>query len=281
MALQQRQGQPKEESIDLVEDIREHWRQPKLLLSRFQTWVTQQPIAVEALVATLAGSGQGALLGGVMGSITKMDPSSTNQLLNQPGSNPDMVKQMQAFQQGGPWVQARNFAVLTGVGAGLTVALKRIRGKEDVYSTMASAFGSGVAFSLVSGMAAGNKFQGAFTTGTLFALFQGAFYQIGKKFNRGNATEELPEYARATHLLATLGFQKYQKNLRAGQLNDATLMLWNDSALREVKIPPGPRLLIMHHLERYRHVLKPGMPLPTPPPLPPQQQSQGQVPLRR
>ncbi len=31
--------------------------------------------------------------------------------------------------------------------------------------------------------------------------------QIGKKFNRGNATEELPEYARATHLLATLGFQ--------------------------------------------------------------------------
>ena len=94
-----------------------------------------------------------------------MDPSSTNQLLNQPGSSPggltavyteafsaettrysvsqitdalcvaDMVKQMQAFQQGGPWVQARNFAVLTGVGAGLTVALKRIRGKEDVYST--------------------------------------------------------------------------------------------------------------------------------------------------
>ncbi len=47
----------------------------------------------------------------------------------------DMVKQMQAFQSGGPWVQARNFAVLTGVGAGLTVAIKRIRGKEDVYST--------------------------------------------------------------------------------------------------------------------------------------------------
>lgn len=46
-----------------------------------------------------------------------------------------MVKQMQAFQTGGPWVQARNFAVLTGVGAGLTVALKRLRGKEDVYTT--------------------------------------------------------------------------------------------------------------------------------------------------
>jgi hypothetical protein len=34
------------------------------------------------------------------------------------------------------------------------------------------------------------------------------------------------------------------------------------SALQEVKIPPGPRLLILHHLERYRHVLKPGMPPP-------------------
>jgi hypothetical protein len=46
-----------------------------------------------------------------------------------------MMKQMQAFQSGGPWVQARNFAVLTGVGAGLSVAIKRIRGKDDAYTT--------------------------------------------------------------------------------------------------------------------------------------------------
>ena len=42
---------------------------------------------------------------------------------------------------------------------------------------MVSAFGSGAAFSLVSGMATGSRLQGAFTTGVLFALFQGAFYQ--------------------------------------------------------------------------------------------------------
>ena len=47
----------------------------------------------------------------------------------------DMVKQMQAFQQGGPWVQGRNFAVLSGVGAGLSIALKRIRKTDDVYNT--------------------------------------------------------------------------------------------------------------------------------------------------
>lgn len=43
-----------------------------------------------------------------------------------------MVKQMQAFQTGGPLVQARNFAVMTGVNAGLAVAVRRWgKGKVD------------------------------------------------------------------------------------------------------------------------------------------------------
>ena len=47
-------------------------------------------------------------------------------------------------------------------------------------------------------------------------------------------------------------------------------MCWR-SALSEVKIPAGPRLLILAHLERMRHVLKPGVPFPGPPlpPVPP------------
>ena len=56
MALQQ--GHQQEEHIDLLHDIKLHWKQPKAVLSRLQTWTTQQPIAVEALVATLAGSAQ-------------------------------------------------------------------------------------------------------------------------------------------------------------------------------------------------------------------------------
>ena len=43
-----------------------------------------------------------------------------------------MVKQMQSFQAGGPLVQARNFAVMTGVNAGLAVAVRRWgKGKVD------------------------------------------------------------------------------------------------------------------------------------------------------
>ena len=52
--------------------------------------------------------------------------------------------------------------------------------------------------------------------------------QLGKKFKRGPSVEELPEYARATHFLGTLGMQNYQKNLKRGLLNDSTVHLWND-----------------------------------------------------
>ena len=34
-------------------------------------------------------------------------------------------------------------------------------------------------------------------------------------------------------------------------------------------MPAGPRLLLLHHLEQYKYMLKPGMPLPGAPPLPP------------
>ena len=46
-----------------------------------------------------------------------------------------MAAQFKALQAGGPWVQARNLAVLMGTNAGLTCAIKKIRGKEDVYSS--------------------------------------------------------------------------------------------------------------------------------------------------
>ena len=45
---------------------------------------------------------------------------------------------------------------------------------------MIAAFGSGASYSLVSGITQGNKFQGAFTTGVLFAAFQGALHKVSK-----------------------------------------------------------------------------------------------------
>ncbi|KAG6400750.1 hypothetical protein SASPL_137592 [Salvia splendens] len=41
------------------------------------------------------------------------------------------LKQAQALA-GGPFVQARNFAVMTGANAGISCVMKRLRGKDDV-----------------------------------------------------------------------------------------------------------------------------------------------------
>ena len=43
---------------------------------------------------------------------------------------------------------------------------------------MIAAFGSGAAFSLVSGMAGPNPIPGAFSTGVVFALLQGGLFQV-------------------------------------------------------------------------------------------------------
>uniref|UniRef100_A0A6N2LL10 SAM domain-containing protein n=1 Tax=Salix viminalis TaxID=40686 RepID=A0A6N2LL10_SALVM len=135
---------------------------------------------------------------------------------------------------GGPLIQARNFAVMTGTNAGIACVMKRLRGKEDVQSSMVAAFGSGAMFSLVSGM--GYNATNAITSGLFFALVQGGLFKLGEKFSQP-PTEDL-HYARTRSMLSNLGLQNYEKNFKKG------------FALRDVRIPPGPRLLILDHIQR-------------------------------
>ena len=60
--------------------------------------------------------------------------------LTEPGLAADMQKQMMTFQKGGPWLQARNFAIFSGVNAGLSTGMRRFRKKEDVRNTYAPVF---------------------------------------------------------------------------------------------------------------------------------------------
>ena len=192
------------------------------------------------------------VLGGVMGKLGEMQPPTP------PGQAQSPMSAMNATR-GTPLMQARNFAVLTGVHSGLSCAVKIARGGvEDVRNTMIAAFGSGAAFSVVSGMGGANATASAVTTGIVFALLQGGFYKVGKAFqNRGggkkSATATVPEadpaYYRADQMLDGLGLGAYQANFRAGLLSDQTLPLMNDGALQECRIPPGPRLLIMDHVK--------------------------------
>jgi len=168
---------------------------------------------------------------------------------------------------GGPAVLARNFAVMTGVNAGLQCAIKKARGGvEDVKGAMAASFGAGAAFSVVSSLGAPAVLGAAAVTpvailgdavrtGAVFSLLQGAFYQLGNMMSGGGkgavAATDL-SYAHTRHMLVSLGLEKYEKNFARGLLNDATLPLLTDSALAEVKIPAGPRLRILHHVAAKR-----------------------------
>lgn len=242
------------------------FREPQKLKAEFDRWTSRQPIPVEALISGLAGTVQGGAMGFVMGSFVKPDSPGMSQAAVKAGQNPDLLKNMQA-QMGGPWVQARNFAVITGVHAGIAAACRRIRKKDDTYTAMIAAFGSGASYSLVSGITQGNPFQGAFTTCVLFAAFQGALHKLGTKFSAPK--KDPTDFMMAKTLLTNLGFPEYSKNIQKGRLDDRTMWLWNDVALRDVRIPPGPRLLILNHVSKYREELKPP-PVPVIRPPPPQ-----------
>ncbi|CAI9087020.1 OLC1v1020973C1 [Oldenlandia corymbosa var. corymbosa] len=222
----------------------------KELEDGFKGWLAKQSLPVEAAVVTLTSATQGAAIGALMGTFTNDFASSMpTPPPGSPNFNPEAMaslKQAQALS-GGPFVQARNFAVMTGVNAGISCVMKRVRGKEDVQSSMVAAFGSGAIFSLVSGMGGPNPASNAITSGVLFALFQGGLFQLGQKFSTPPAEDVY--YVKTRSMLSNLGLQNYEKNFKKGLLTDNTLPLLTDSALRDVKIPPGPRLLILDHIQ--------------------------------
>lgn len=217
------------------------WKHPQAemdrLKSRIESFTNQQPPQLQVALATAGGCTQGAVLGVVMGSILKMDPEGAGKLMMPPpGPNGQAAPNpMAAMQNQSPFALARNFAVLTGVQAGLNLAIKHARGgKEDIRGAMGAAFGGGFAFSLVGGMGAGaaataGPLQQAFSTGVIFALFQGGLAKLGESFGGGKGGKgDDSEYVRAKYVLENVGYPQYERNLKRQRLTDSTIMLWND-----------------------------------------------------
>lgn len=218
--------------------------------NELNAWLRQQSAPVEIALTTAINSVQGAALGGLMGVLTR---DLRTAFPAQPqGLPPEAISSFQQAQalSGGPFVQARNFAVMTGVNSGIACAMKRARGGvEDLQTSVVSAFGSGIMFSLVSGVGGPDKLSNALMTGAFFALIQGGMYKLGK------SAQPPPNdlfYANGKTMLRTLGLERYEKNFKKGLLTDNTLSLLSDSALQDIKIPPGPRLLILDYVKRNR-----------------------------
>lgn len=74
------------------------WSRPQEELDRIkgnvEAWTKSKPPYVEVGLATLGGSTQGAVLGGVMGAMTRLDPDGAGKLLTPPtGGGNDPVRQ--------------------------------------------------------------------------------------------------------------------------------------------------------------------------------------------
>ena len=215
---------------------------------------------VQVGVTAAGGAAQGSVLGYGLGVMNK---SLEAQAANMPNKPPMAA---QGSFSGPPKVLALNLAVFSAVQGGLTLAIKKYRGGvEDIQGSMMAMFGAGSALSLVSAATgsttgamggeapkdAAGVATDAVRTGALFALLNGAFMKVGQMFSGKDSTQD-HFYAHANNMLATLGLEKYEKNFRKGLLTDDTVLLLNDSALQEVRIPPGPRLKILNYVDAAR-----------------------------
>ncbi|KAI3762350.1 hypothetical protein L1987_52778 [Smallanthus sonchifolius] len=192
-----------------------------------------------------------------MGTFTK-DRSSTFPAATPPGASSD-PQTPASFQQsqtpaGGPLIHARNYAVMTGVNAYISSVMTRLRVKEDVQTSMIAAFGSGVMFSLVSGMGSPNQPTNVITTGVFFAFFQGGIFKVAKIFSQPLVEEVM--YIETKAMLSSLGLENYEKNLKKGSLTDRALPMLTDRALQDVGIPPASRLVILDHVQRNKEAKK-------------------------
>mmetsp|Transcript_14224 Transcript_14224/g.30452 ORF Transcript_14224/g.30452 Transcript_14224/m.30452 type:complete len:258 (-) Transcript_14224:685-1458(-) len=230
------------------------------VVAKYEKFMDGKGVGVQVAAATLGGAGQGGFFGGMMGIMMKNQPPPPAGVTPPP---------QPASMLGGPWVIGRNVAVMTGVNAGLTLLMQRVRGVEDWKNGAAASFGAGFLYSVVSNVGAPKNLPvgtviptgavailaDAARTGALFATLQTVFSKIGEHFS-GAQKEEDTSYVATKQMLDALDLSKYEKNFKKGQLTDSTITLLTEQTLTEVKIPPGPRLLILNHVEQIKEYNK-------------------------
>jgi len=173
--------------------------------------------------------------------------------------NPMMAAQLQAMEQMGsanPLRFAANIGTLMFTQTTVTEysKLQRGTGDEDIWNPVVGSAASGMAFSFISalGTPAGPTIDAMLGTGVMFGAFNALFFKVGKAFSGGAGAPQDTDYVRTQAMLQSLGLERYGKNFKKGQLDDKCLLLLTDSALQEVRIPPGPRLLILNASGQYK-----------------------------
>ncbi|KAL6662273.1 hypothetical protein ACP70R_000132 [Stipagrostis hirtigluma subsp. patula] len=105
----------------------------KAIEAGFRAWIAKQHKHIEAAVATAVGAVQDRALGGARSppTVGRRSPCRTRRPTRTRRPWHRSSKPSDALA-GGPLVQARNFAVMTGANAGISCVMRRIRGGEDI-----------------------------------------------------------------------------------------------------------------------------------------------------
>ncbi|RZC59942.1 hypothetical protein C5167_021701 [Papaver somniferum] len=206
----------------------------------YRNWVPRQSFLLNFCSSTF-GVIRGAAYGASVGVLTEV-------------AKPAAIHSIHLPLSASPMAQARLFAAMGGARASITCIMKRIRGKEDVQARMAAGFGAGVTYKLMlTRMRGPDAAVNAAILGVAGAIVGGCAFQLGHR-----VCEPPVEYTRTRCMLSSLGLLKYEKNFEEGSLTDNTLPLLTDSVLKDVGVPPGPRLLILDHVKRDPEVKKMG-----------------------
>ncbi|GJS54150.1 chloroplastic import inner membrane translocase subunit HP30-2-like protein [Tanacetum coccineum] len=196
----------------------------------FTNWVSKQSLPVEAAMTTLTGAFRGAVMGVVVDVLFEGGCSAGSiQSPSQGGSiRPEVLTfvggykpLLQSFILGNTLEQARNFAVMTGVNAGISCVMKRLRGKEDMKTRMVSGFGSGVMVSLVSGM----RGPSVMSIGVLFAAVNCAMLKLEEHASPQQAEDIAPDKTKGmfSSIGIGLGLDHYPMSFNRGLLTENTL----------------------------------------------------------
>ncbi|MCL7044471.1 hypothetical protein MKW94_014604 [Papaver nudicaule] len=161
-------------SNNLINQLSKTIKQIEDGINGYRSWLCKQSLPIETAVVTTTNAIGGAAIGAVYGSLANNNPFFSVILSN---SN---LYSYRVFR-GGPLLQARDIAVMKGVEACVSCVLKRVKGKEDLETSMVAAFGSGAALSLVTDLGGPNLAVNAAGLGFLFALAEVGFFQVKQK----------------------------------------------------------------------------------------------------
>ncbi|RZC76324.1 hypothetical protein C5167_000457 [Papaver somniferum] len=187
----------------------------------YKGWVSKQCLPVEIATVAATHAFQGAAFGVLLGNILK-----NFRPFQKYGSIPLIVS------------LARNFALLRGTNGAMTCGMKRIRGgKDDTKARTVAGFTSGFMTSVIDDFPSPPNISIGIGIGLLFAVLNGLLHKV---LSSQQPVLDDRCYTRTRCMLSKLGLQKYEKHFK------------KHFDLAEARIPLGPRVLILNHIERGR-----------------------------